>query len=179
LEQTLPGTVTKSAGRPRFIDLRLGHHRQLITLTSVKTDDAKVCDCNFMLQNRVFEQTIRSRCRSRRSDAQHGHSHFGTPAMTHASHDLSSIRELNLSYLALARRVLASDREAAQTHLGLSAEIADTLLKLSPAETDKLASSSQLLCFFRMSADAMLGGLASRSLDALGSALNNEALVAA
>ncbi|MDR5856061.1 flagellar transcriptional regulator FlhD [Caballeronia sp. LZ062] len=100
--------------------------------------------------------------------------------MTHASHDLSSIRELNLSYLTLARRVLASDREAAQAHLGLSAEIADTLLKLSPAQTDKLASSSQLLCFFRMNADEMLGGLASRSLDApVTAALSNAALVAA
>ncbi|WP_248323684.1 flagellar transcriptional regulator FlhD [Caballeronia sp. Sq4a] len=99
--------------------------------------------------------------------------------MTHASPDLSSIRELNLSYLTLARRVLASDREAAQAHLGLSAEIADTLLNLSPAQADKLASSSQLLCFFRMSADEMLGGLASRSQDAPVSALSNAALIAA
>ncbi|QSN64020.1 MULTISPECIES: flagellar transcriptional regulator FlhD [unclassified Caballeronia] len=99
--------------------------------------------------------------------------------MTHASPDLSSIRELNLSYLTLARRVLASDREAAQAHLGLSAEIADTLLNLSPAQTDKLASSSQLLCFFRMSADEMLGGLASRSHDAPVAALSNAALIAA
>lgn len=99
--------------------------------------------------------------------------------MTYASHDLASIRELNLSYLTLARRVLASDREAAQAHLGLSAEIADTLLKLSTAQTDKLASSSQLLCFFRMSADEMLGGLASRSLDGLATVLSNEAFVAA
>ena len=96
--------------------------------------------------------------------------------MTHASHDLASIRELNLSYLMLARRVLASDRETAQAHFGLSTEIADTLLKLSPAQTDKLASSSQLLCFFRMSADEMLGGLASRTP---ATALSNEALLAA
>ncbi|WP_250501322.1 flagellar transcriptional regulator FlhD [Caballeronia sp. GAWG1-5s-s] len=99
--------------------------------------------------------------------------------MTHASPDLSSIRELNLSYLTLARRVLASDRQAAQAHLGLSAEIADTLLNLSPAQADKLASSSQLLCFFRISADEMLGGLASRSHDAPVSALSNAALIAA
>ncbi|WP_244851378.1 flagellar transcriptional regulator FlhD [Caballeronia sp. SL2Y3] len=81
--------------------------------------------------------------------------------------------------MTLARRVLASDREAAQAHLGLSAEIADTLLNLSPAQTDKLASSSQLLCFFRMSADEMLGGLASRSIDAPVSALSTAALIAA
>jgi len=99
--------------------------------------------------------------------------------MTHASHDLASIRELNLSYLTLARRVLASDREAAQSHLGLSAEIAETLLKLSPAQTEKLASSSQVLCFFRMSTDAMLAGLAGRSNEALVSAATNDALLAA
>ncbi|WP_159838999.1 flagellar transcriptional regulator FlhD [Burkholderia sp. 8Y] len=99
--------------------------------------------------------------------------------MTHASHDLASIRELNLSYLTLARRVLASDREAARAHLGLSAEIADTLLKLTPAQADKLASSSQLLCFFRMSADEMLGGLASRSVDATASAVSDQVLLAA
>jgi flagellar transcriptional activator FlhD len=100
-------------------------------------------------------------------------------AMIHASSDLGSIRELNLSYLMLARRVLASDREAAQSHLGLSAEMADTLLKLSPSQTEKLASSSQLLCFFRMSADAMLAGLAGRSNEASISTVTNYALLAA
>jgi flagellar transcriptional activator FlhD len=100
-------------------------------------------------------------------------------AMIHASSDLGSIRELNLSYLMLAQRVLASNREAAQSHLGLSTEMADTLLKLSPAQTEKLASSSQVLCFFRMSADAMLTGLAGRSNEAPVSAVANDALLAA
>jgi flagellar transcriptional activator FlhD len=100
--------------------------------------------------------------------------------MIHASSDLGSIRELNLSYLMLAQRVLAADREAAQTHLGLSSEMADTLLKLSPAQTEKLASSSQLLCFFRLSADAMLGGLASRGHEATAAAsVSNHVLLAA
>ncbi|WP_053572573.1 flagellar transcriptional regulator FlhD [Caballeronia cordobensis] len=67
--------------------------------------------------------------------------------------DLNAIRELNMSYLMLARRVLASDRAAAQSHLGLSMDMADLLLKLSPEQTQKLASSSQVLCFFRMSMD--------------------------
>ncbi|WP_238218376.1 flagellar transcriptional regulator FlhD [Caballeronia novacaledonica] len=89
------------------------------------------------------------------------------------------MRELNLSYLVFAQRVLASDREAAQSHLGLSTEMADTLLKLSPAQTEKLASSSQVLCFFRMSADAMLTGLAGRSSEAAVSAVANDALLAA
>lgn len=80
--------------------------------------------------------------------------------MTHDSQTLDSIRELNLSYLLLAQRVLVEDREAAQAHLGLSSEMAQTLTQLSPAQTVKLASSSQLLCFFRLGGDALLAGLA-------------------
>jgi len=57
--------------------------------------------------------------------------------------------------------------------------MADTLLKLSPAQTEKLASSSQVLCFFRMSADAILAGLAVRSNEAAVSAVANDVLVAA
>ncbi|WP_248324036.1 MULTISPECIES: flagellar transcriptional regulator FlhD [unclassified Caballeronia] len=94
--------------------------------------------------------------------------------------DLSAIRELNMSYLMLAQRVLASDREAAQSHLGLSREMADLLLKLSPEQTQKLASSSQVLCFFRMSTDAMVVELAGRSIGvAAKSAVSNDALLAA
>ncbi|WP_244818576.1 flagellar transcriptional regulator FlhD [Caballeronia sp. Lep1P3] len=84
-----------------------------------------------------------------------------------------------MSYLTLARRVLASDREAAQSHLGLSVDMADLLLKLSPEQTQKLASSSQVLCFFRMSTDAMLAGLAGRSSEADTSAVAHDALLAA
>jgi flagellar transcriptional activator FlhD len=93
--------------------------------------------------------------------------------------DLNAIRELNMSYLMLARRVLASDREAAQSHLGLSVDMADLLLKLSPEQTLKLASSSQVLCFFRMSTDGMLTGLAVRSHDVAASAVANDVLLAA
>ncbi|WP_053572674.1 flagellar transcriptional regulator FlhD [Caballeronia cordobensis] len=115
--------------------------------------------------------------------------------------DLNAIRELNMSYLMLARRVLATDREAGQSHLGLSMDMADLLLKLSPEQTQKLASSSQVLCFFllklspeqtqklasssqvlcffRMSTDAMLAGLAARSNEATASAVANGILLAA
>jgi flagellar transcriptional activator FlhD len=81
--------------------------------------------------------------------------------MTRDSQTLDSIRELNLSYLMLAKRLLTEDGEAAQARLGLSADMARTLAQLSPAQTDKLASSSQVLCFFRLGGDALLAGLAS------------------
>jgi flagellar transcriptional activator FlhD len=130
-----------------------------------------------MLQTAICSQTIRSRPAERRNEQVEFT--IQSAAMIHASSDLGSIRELNLSYLMLAQRVLASDREAAQSHLGLSTEMADTLLKLSPAQTEKLASSSQVLCFFRMSADAMLTGLAGRSSEAAVSSVANDALLAA
>ncbi|MDR5740168.1 flagellar transcriptional regulator FlhD [Caballeronia sp. LZ016] len=82
--------------------------------------------------------------------------------MKHASNDLMAIRELNLSYLQFAQRVLASSREAA-VQLGLSTQVADALARLSPAQLAKLASSSQLLCLFRLGPDAMLGAFISRN----------------
>jgi flagellar transcriptional activator FlhD len=103
--------------------------------------------------------------------------------MMRNSQTLDSIRELNLSYLLLAQRLLVEDRAGAQARLGLSEEMADTMAKLTPAQTDKLASSSQVLCFFRMGGDALLAGLAGlaeRVQDAASSAsVSNAALLAA
>jgi flagellar transcriptional activator FlhD len=81
--------------------------------------------------------------------------------MMRDSQTLDSIRDLNLSYLLLAQRLLNEDADAAQARLGLSAEIARTLVQLTPAQTVRLASSSQVLCFFRLGGDALLEGLAS------------------
>jgi len=52
-------------------------------------------------------------------------------------------------------------------------------LKLSPAQTDKLASSSRVLCFFRMSTDAMLAGIAGCNNEAPVAVVANDALLAA
>jgi flagellar transcriptional activator FlhD len=81
--------------------------------------------------------------------------------MMRDSQTLDSIRDLNLSYLLLAQRLVVEDSEGAQARLGLSADMAQTLAQLSPDQTAKLASSSQVLCFFRLGGDALLGGLAS------------------
>lgn len=82
--------------------------------------------------------------------------------MTRPSDTLDSIRELNLAYLHVAQRFITEDREAAQARLGLSAEIADVLAGLSPAQTLKLATSAQVLCCFRLSGDSLLSGLAEK-----------------
>lgn len=82
--------------------------------------------------------------------------------MNHTSESLDSIRELNLAYLSVAQRLLKEDSAAAQARLGLSQEMADVLVSLLPAQTLKLASSSQLLCVFRMSDETLLSGLAEK-----------------
>ena len=70
-----------------------------------------------------------------------------------------SIREINLSYLTLVQRLLREDRDEGMAKLGLTASLADVLSGLSPEQTLKLASRDQLVCFFRLNGDAMLGGL--------------------
>jgi flagellar transcriptional activator FlhD len=99
--------------------------------------------------------------------------------MTRDSQTLDSIRELNLSYLLLAQRLLNEDKEGAQARLGLSAEMAQTLSQLSPAQATKLASSSQLLCFFRLGGDALLTGLAGLAERTQRAVASNESLLVA
>jgi flagellar transcriptional activator FlhD len=99
--------------------------------------------------------------------------------MMRDSQTLDSIRELNLSYLLLAQRLLTEDREGAQASLGLSAEMAQTLSQLSPAQATKLASSSQVLCFFRLGGDALLAGLAGLAQRTQSAVASGETLLAA
>jgi flagellar transcriptional activator FlhD len=103
--------------------------------------------------------------------------------MTRDIQTLDSIRELNLSYLLLAQRLLTEDSDAAQARLGISAATAQTLTQLSAAQLGRLASSSQVLCFFSLGGDELLTGLASAT--SIGervqqaSAASNAALLAA
>lgn len=63
---------------------------------------------------------------------------------------LSDIQEVNLSYLLLAQRLLRDNFAAGMYRLGFDDDVADTVMKLSPAQLIKLASSSTLLCAFRL-----------------------------
>jgi flagellar transcriptional activator FlhD len=82
--------------------------------------------------------------------------------MPGSTETLDSIREINLSYLLLAQRLLNEDRDVARFRLGLSEEVADLLGSLSLAQTVKLASTANLLCAFRMSDQALLSSLSDR-----------------
>lgn len=81
---------------------------------------------------------------------------------------LADIREVNLSYLLLAQRMLRDDYAASMFRLGFSNEVADILMRLSPAQLVKLASSSSLLCRFRFDDCSLLSAL---THDVLGGAL--------
>jgi flagellar transcriptional activator FlhD len=69
------------------------------------------------------------------------------------------IREINLSYLILAQRLLREDRAIGMFRLGLSGEVADLLSGLSLPQVVKLASADQLLCAFRFNDRMLLSAL--------------------
>jgi len=75
---------------------------------------------------------------------------------------LNEIKEVNLSYLLLAQRVLREDRATGAFRMGISDELADVLANLSAAQTEKLAASNQLLCRFRFDDHSVLSSLADK-----------------
>ncbi|MDK9704001.1 MAG: flagellar transcriptional regulator FlhD [Sulfuritalea sp.] len=77
----------------------------------------------------------------------------------------NDIKEVNLSYLMLAQNMVRSDREAAIFRLGISAEIADVLGRLTPGQVLKMASSDMLLCSFRFDDALLLDLLANHERD--------------
>ncbi|CAM2183885.1 flagellar transcriptional activator FlhD [Paraburkholderia sacchari] len=88
---------------------------------------------------------------------------FGKEKMDRSSETLDSIREINLSYLMLAQRMLREDKPVGMFRLGLSSELADLLSGLSLAQIVKLAASDQLLCSFRFDDHVMLSALTQTS----------------
>lgn len=81
---------------------------------------------------------------------------------------LAEIREVNLSYLLLAQRMLNEDFATATFRLGFSREVGEIVRRLTLSQTVKLASSSSLLCRFRFDEAALLTAV---SQDALGGVL--------
>ncbi|HWK61818.1 MAG TPA: flagellar transcriptional regulator FlhD [Eoetvoesiella sp.] len=81
---------------------------------------------------------------------------------------LHDIREVNLSYLMLAQRLLRENYAAGMFRLGVGSDVADIILGLSPAQLVKLASSSSLICGFRLDDYSLLSSL---TQDVLGGVL--------
>lgn len=81
---------------------------------------------------------------------------------------LADIREVNMSYLLLAQRMLRDDVASGMFRLGFSSEVAEVMMRLSPSQMVRLAASSSLLCRFRFDDVNMLSAL---TQDVLGGAL--------
>ena len=75
---------------------------------------------------------------------------------------LNEIREVNLSYLLLAQRLLREDKPMGMFRMGISEQLADVLASLTLAQTVKLAASNQVLCRFRFDDHQVLSSLADR-----------------
>lgn len=80
---------------------------------------------------------------------------------------LTDIREVNLSYLMLAQRLLRENLAAGMFRLGFCEDVADIILNLSPAQIVKLASSNSVLCAFRLNDAQLLNSLTHEVLGVL------------
>ncbi|HLS43111.1 MAG TPA: flagellar transcriptional regulator FlhD [Paenalcaligenes sp.] len=81
---------------------------------------------------------------------------------------LSDIQEVNLSYLMLAQRLLRENFAAGMYRLGFDADVAETVLRLSPAQLVKLSACNTLICAFRLNDYDLLSTL---TQDVLGGVL--------
>jgi len=77
----------------------------------------------------------------------------------------NDIKEVNLAYLMLAQNMVRADREASMFRLGISAEVADVLERLTPGQVLKMASSEMLLCSFRFDDTLLIDLLANHERD--------------
>ncbi len=77
----------------------------------------------------------------------------------------NEIKELNLSYLMLAQQLIRADLETAQFRLGIGADIAEVIERLTPGQVLKMAGSNMALCRFRFDDKLLLGLLTSHERD--------------
>ena len=82
--------------------------------------------------------------------------------MSATSEMLSEIKEVNLSYLLLAQRLLREDKAVGMFRMGINDQLAEVLANLTFAQTVKLAASNQLLCRFRFDDHTILSSLADK-----------------
>lgn len=61
----------------------------------------------------------------------------------------NEIRDVNLSFLMLAQAMLRHDKETALFRLGITQDVADLLLQMSPQQLVRVASRNMTLCTMR------------------------------
>lgn len=81
---------------------------------------------------------------------------------------LKDIQEVNLSYLMLAQRLLRENFAAGMYRLGFDTDVAEIVMRLSPAQLVKLSASNALVCKFRLNDYDLLSSL---TQDVLGGVL--------
>ncbi|CAG0945930.1 MAG: flagellar transcriptional regulator FlhD [Rhodocyclaceae bacterium] len=77
----------------------------------------------------------------------------------------NEIKELNLSYLMLAQQLIRADRETAQYRLGIGADVAEVIERLTPGQILKMAGANMALCRFRFDDKLLLGLLTTHERD--------------
>ncbi|CAG9169919.1 Flagellar transcriptional regulator FlhD [Cupriavidus pinatubonensis] len=68
---------------------------------------------------------------------------------------------MNTSYLRLVQKLVGIDRATALLTLGMADDIADALVRLSPVQLDKLATSNMVLCRIQLDGPHLLSLLGS------------------
>ncbi|MEQ1812995.1 MAG: flagellar transcriptional regulator FlhD [Candidatus Nitrotoga sp.] len=77
------------------------------------------------------------------------------------------IREVNMSYMLLAKQMIHEDELGAIFRLGINREMADLISELSPAQLLKMAASNMLLCRFRFDEKMLLNMITDYNKDRL------------
>lgn len=75
----------------------------------------------------------------------------------------AEIKELNLTYLMLAKQMVHADKDMAIFRLGISKDIAEILAVLTPGQILKLSNSNMMLCRIRFDDNLVFGMLANYS----------------
>ena len=88
------------------------------------------------------------------------------------------IREINLSYMLLARQMIQEDMASAIFRLGITEEMAELVASLSPAQMLKMASSNMLLCRFRFDEKLLLNMITDYNKDRMMSQAHTTILMA-
>ena len=66
------------------------------------------------------------------------------------------IKATNLSYMGLVQKMIRADKAGAIASLGVSAEMADLVSGLSPAQLLKMSATNMMLCCFHFDESVML-----------------------
>jgi flagellar transcriptional activator FlhD len=76
---------------------------------------------------------------------------------------LREIREVNLTYLMLAQRMINLDKTNAQQSLSMTEDVATKIGELSQTQIHNISSGSMLLCRFRVDDDMVWNLLTNHS----------------